>query len=157
MLKLMKQHREQLDIRANDVHFDSTIAQTMRNLQIHSLNSELTHDGFLNDTAYFSLNLRNKTGHKFPSGYPSRRAYVEFVVTNQHGDTVFSSGVLNAEHYLPQENESYEPHYDVIRTEDEVQIYEMVMGDVNGDVTTVLERAVVPLKDNRLVPRGFST
>ena len=157
MLKLMKQHRQQLDIRANDVHFDSTIAQTMRNLQLHSLSSELTHDGFSNDTAYFSLSLRNMTGHKFPSGYPSRRAYVEFVVTDQQGDTVFSSGVLNAEHYLPQENTSYELHYDVIRSEDEVQIYEMVMGDVNGDVTTVLERAVVPLKDNRLVPRGFST
>lgn len=157
MLKLMKDHRQQLDIRANEVHFDSTIARTMRNLQQLSLQTQLTHEGFANDTAYFSLQLRNMTGHKFPSGYPSRRAYVEFVVLNQHNDTVFSSGVLNANHYLPTENADYEPHYDVIRSEDEVQIYEMVMGDVNEDVTTVLEQAVRPLKDNRLVPRGFST
>ncbi len=33
----------------------------------------------------------------------------------------------------------------------------MVMGDVNGDVTTVLERAAITLKDDRLVPKGFST
>jgi hypothetical protein len=38
-----------------------------------------------------------------------------------------------------------------------VQIYEMVMGDVNDDVTTVLERAKTALKDNRLTPQGFST
>jgi hypothetical protein len=33
----------------------------------------------------------------------------------------------------------------------------MVMGDVNGNVTTVLERADVHLKDNRLPPLGFTT
>jgi hypothetical protein len=32
-----------------------------------------------------------------------------------------------------------------------------VMVDVNGDVTTVLERAASTIKDNRLVPQGFST
>jgi len=45
----------------------------------------------------------------------------------------------------------------VIRTPDQAQIYEMVMGDVDGDKTTVLERAKEPLKDNRLAPLGFST
>jgi hypothetical protein len=33
----------------------------------------------------------------------------------------------------------------------------MVMGDVNGDVTTVLERAYDQLKDNRIPPMGFTT
>jgi hypothetical protein len=45
----------------------------------------------------------------------------------------------------------------VIRSEDQAQIYEMVMGDVNGNWTTVLERAKTPLKDNRLTPLGFLT
>src|SRR6185369_14088883 len=31
----------------------------------------------------------------------------------------------------------------------------MVMGDVNGAVTTVLERAAAPIKDDRLPPTGF--
>lgn len=31
------------------------------------------------------------------------------------------------------------------------------MGDVNGDVTTVLERAKDPIKDNRLAPVGFTS
>lgn len=157
MLKLMKTHREALDIRATEVHFDSTINRTLVNLQERSVQVNLEHETTANDTAYFSVRFENLTGHKFPSGYPSRRAYVEFVVTNQNGDTVFSSGVLNSDHYLPQENSTYEPHYNIVNSEDQVQIYEMVMGDVNGDPTTILERASLPLKDNRLVPKGFST
>ena len=31
------------------------------------------------------------------------------------------------------------------------------MGDNTGEVTTLLERAYISLKDNRLVPKGFST
>ena len=34
---------------------------------------------------------------------------------------------------------------------------EMVLGDVNANVTTVLERAKNSLKDNRIPPVGFLT
>lgn len=157
MLKLMKTHREALDIRATEEHFDSTITRTLRNLQQMSVLMNLEHETTVNDTAYFSVRLQNLTGHKFPSGYPSRRAYMEFVVTNQHNDTIFRSGSLDANHYLPEEDATYEPHYNVINSEQQVQIYEMVMGDVNGNITTILERAYEPLKDNRLAPKGFTT
>jgi hypothetical protein len=36
-----------------------------------------------------------------------------------------------------------------------VQIYESILGDVNGRVTTGLLKATQYLKDNRLLPRGF--
>jgi hypothetical protein len=48
-----------------------------------------------------------------------------------------------------------EPHYQIINRPDQAQIYEMVMGDVNGQFTTVLMRGYAPLKDNRLPPIGF--
>jgi hypothetical protein len=44
----------------------------------------------------------------------------------------------------------------VITDGEQVQVYEMVMGDVNGDLTTVLERGHQHLKDNRLPPAGFT-
>jgi len=157
MLKLMKANREALDIRANEAHFDSTIERTMRNLQQHSVQMQLQSTSLTADTAFFDLQLKNLTGHKFPSGYPSRRAFVEFVVVNTSGDTVFHSGVMNADQSIQGEDATYEPHYNIINSQSQAQIYEMVMGDVNLDPTTVLERAYVPLKDNRLVPRGFST
>ena len=40
---------------------------------------------------------------------------------------------------------------------DDVVIYELVLGDVNGDPTTVLERAHEHLKDNRLTPRACTS
>jgi len=49
----------------------------------------------------------------------------------------------------------YEPHYDEIRTADQVQIYESIMVDQQGKVTTGLLRGVRFVKDDRLLPRGF--
>ena len=52
---------------------------------------------------------------------------------------------------------AWEPHHDIIDDPADVLIYELVLGDVNGDPTTLLERAHAHLKDNRMTPRGFST
>jgi hypothetical protein len=52
---------------------------------------------------------------------------------------------------------NFEPHYQMINQTGQVQIYELVDGDINGNFTTALERAFVPLKDNRLAPLGFTT
>jgi hypothetical protein len=49
----------------------------------------------------------------------------------------------------------FEPHYAEIGSSDQVQIYESVMGDSRGAVTTGLLSAVNYLKDNRLLPKGF--
>lgn len=157
MLRLLKQNKEVLGIPATDAQFDSTIARTHRMLTQHAIDASLNLMDRTADTAYFALRLENKAGHRFPSGYPSRRAFVEFVVTTAEGDTVFKSGRLASDFEVEGHDSPYEPHYDVITSGDQVQIYELVMGDVNDDVTTVLERAKDPLKDNRLVPMGFRT
>jgi len=101
--------------------------------------------------------LRNKAGHKFPSGYPSRRAVIEFLAVTEANDTLFHSGKLQSDWEVVGLDPEKEPHYDVIQSDDQVQIYEVVIGDVNGDFTTVLERGATYLKDNRLPPLGFTT
>jgi hypothetical protein len=157
MLKLLKANRQALGIPATDAQFDSTIARTERLLAHATLHATLLAEDRSADTAYYALRLENRAGHKFPSGYPSRRAFIEFTVLDAVGDTVFSSGRLNSAYEVEGHDAGYEPHYDIISRGDQVQIYELVMGDVNGDPTTVLERAKDALKDNRLVPVGFST
>jgi hypothetical protein len=82
---------------------------------------------------------------------------VEFIVLTAEGDTVFKSGLMNSADEVEGHDTPYEPHHDLITNGDQVQIYELVMGDVNGDVTTVLERAKDPIKDNRLAPSGFTS
>ncbi|MEQ1743952.1 MAG: hypothetical protein ABMA02_00880 [Saprospiraceae bacterium] len=157
MLQLLKENRARLGIGAKTEHFDSTITATLRMLQQKTLDLTLEPQVLNGDTAFFALKLANKAGHKFPSGYPSRRAWVEFEVKNAAGQTVFHSGRHNPDYSLPDEDANVEPHHLVINRPDQVQIYEMVPGDVSGAFTNVLERGDKALKDNRLTPQGFST
>ena len=156
MLKLMKDHRSELGISATEQDFDNVIEATENMLRFRTLEAELTDLERTADTAFLALELTNLAGHKFPSGYPARRAYIHFVATTVEGDTLFESGALNQNYELVGHNATYEPHYTTIRSEDQVQIYEQVLGDVNNQKTTVLVRAASALKDNRIPPKGFS-
>ena len=156
MLEMLRDNITELDLTATATQFDSTIARTVRMLQQNTLEMDLVVFGRTLDTAFIKVELENYAGHKFPSGYPSRRAFVEFIVLDNVGDTLFKSGVIQSDFEVEGHDADYEQHYDVINAPDQVQIYEMVMGDVNGDKTTVLERAKEPLKDNRLTPFGFT-
>jgi hypothetical protein len=104
--------------------------------------------------------VRNLTGHKFPTGYPSRRAWLHVAVRGQTGPALFESGAVHASGAIAgndndENGAAYEPHHEEIRTPDQVQIYESVMADSAGSVTTGLLRATRFVKDNRLLPRGF--
>ncbi|MBL7964075.1 MAG: T9SS type A sorting domain-containing protein [Flavobacteriales bacterium] len=157
MLKMLRDYIDTLGLTATETQFDSTIARTMRNLQLHSVLLEPGMSARDADTAFIAVKLSNLTGHKFPSGYPARRAWVELVALKPTGDTLFKSGRWGSDWEVEGHDAEYEPHHDVIRQQDQAQIYELVMGDVNGNKTTVLERAKSPLKDNRLTPIGFTT
>lgn len=157
MLNLLKDNIDTLGLSANTTEFDTVINRTIRQLQHQTLDITLNEVQRTNDTAYYEMTLTNKAGHKFPAGYPSRRAYIDFAVMNNLGDTIFHSGKADHQYRLLEEDTTYEMHYNIINAEDQVQIYEMVMGDVNNDVTTVLERAAVHLKDNRIPPAGFTS
>ena len=157
MLELMKNRIGELGLTATETHFNTVIDRTIQNLQQNTADIEITPSEIDGDTARYTVKINNRAGHKFPSGYPSRRAYVEFIMTDANGNEVFHSGALQPNFEVNGQDAIYEPHYDLINSEDQVQIYEMVMGDVNGNPTTVLERAHHMLKDNRLVPIGFST
>ncbi|MBR9921158.1 MAG: T9SS type A sorting domain-containing protein [Bacteroidetes bacterium] len=155
MLQLMKENRFELGLWTGVSDWDQTIDKTYAMLQERSLSSSLEMVANQGDTAYFELYLENQAGHKFPSGYPSRRAFVEFVVETAAGDTLFHSGAYDQDYNLYANDPEFETHFDVINSPDQVQIYEFVQGDINGDFTTVLEHAYAPLKDNRLPPKGF--
>ncbi|MFT4535792.1 MAG: hypothetical protein ACI9P5_003162 [Saprospiraceae bacterium] len=157
MLELMKNNRKALNIQAADEHFDETIAKTLDMLQKQSLAVELTTTKIESDTAYFNLEIQNKAGHKFPSGYPSRRVFVEFTVTDDSDVILWKSGGTDDNHEIVGHPDGVMPHFNTISKENQVQIYEFVITDVNGDITTILEQADGSPKDNRLPPKGFST
>ena len=107
-----------------------------------------------------TLKIENHTGHKLPSGYPSRRVFVHLAVTDATGAVVFESGKMNSDGSIDgvdgdRNYNFYEPHYNGIVTENQVLVYEAIMGDIRGDVTHSLVEGVRYLKDNRLTPKGF--
>ncbi len=82
------------------------------------------------------------------------------MVRDRDGNTVFESGALQPDGSIAgNDNDSdpqrYEPHYQEIRSGDQVQVYEAVLRDGGGSVTTGLLSATGYLKDNRLLPVGF--
>jgi hypothetical protein len=156
MIELIKNNKTKLGITTEDIKFDSSIAITKRNIRYNSMMVDLVQDSITTDTAYYRVSLTNLTGHKFPSGYPSRRAVLQFVIVGNNNDTLFQTGVFDAQGEVKGYTASYEPHYTFIHSPSQHQIYEMVMGDVNGNKTTVLERGDTCLKDNRIPPEGFS-
>jgi hypothetical protein len=157
MLTLIKNNKTSLGAGAEDWQFDTTIAATKQLLRQQSIVFDLQFDSLTNNTGYFTTRIQNKAGHKFPSGYPSRRAVLQLLVTDATGDTVFKSGTFTNDYHVLGETPSFEGHHDVISQPDRPQIYELVMGDVNGNFTSVLERAAIILKDNRIPPVGFTT
>ncbi|MEZ4799815.1 MAG: T9SS type A sorting domain-containing protein [Flavobacteriales bacterium] len=159
MLGILRDNAEELGATATTDNFNMVIDRTIHQLQNQTATLEILPGEIDGDTARYTVRVTNLAGHKLPSGYPARRAYVEFEMLDADGNTIFHSGKPAEENqYEVYGNDlPYEPHHEIIKYEDQVQIYEMVMADVNGNTTTVLERAATTIKDNRLVPLGFST
>jgi len=157
MVTMIKNNKVALGSTAEDWKFDSTIAATNRLLRDSSIVLQLALDSLSTDTGFFRVRIQNKAGHKFPSGYPSRRAVLQVVVTDALGDTVFKSGTFQPDYRVTGETAGFEMHHDIISQPDIPQIYEMAMGDVYGRFTSVLMRAALLLKDNRIPPAGFTT
>jgi hypothetical protein len=106
------------------------------------------------------LVLENLAGHKLPTAYPSRRVWLHITVKDRSGAMLFESGAPGkGGQIVGNDNDTdslrFEPHYQTITKPDQVQIYEAILGDSNGKVTTGLLQAIKYLKDNRVTPLGF--
>ncbi len=157
MLKLMRDNAVQLNLSATPVQFDSTIARTVASLQHQTAHLKVRQLATSPGEWAFEVEVENLAGHKFPSGYPARLSFIEFILTGAEDDTLFHSGAWSPANGINGRDAGLEPHWNEITSPDQVQIYELVLGDVGGATTQVLERAAILLKDNRLPPRGFSS
>lgn len=154
VLNMLKTYGDELGVTADAIQFDSTMARALRQLQ-HSTVQLTANASQTADEVSVDVAVMNQAGHKFPSGFPSRRAWLHVSVLDKNGATVFESGKPDSHGELDLE-EDYEPHHDLITDHEQVQIYESMMQDVNGDPTFQLLRGAAYKKDNRLPPRGFS-
>jgi len=156
MQKLLRNNIDSLGLTADPEHFDSTISRTEYSLMNQSV--ELTAStSYQNDLLQIKLYLKNLTGHKIPTGIPFRRMWIHLKVEQGIGNVIFESGQWDNTGKIINYNSDYEPHYDVINSEDQVQVYEGVFINNEQQVTYTLLRAAEYIKDNRLPPVGFIT
>lgn len=159
MLELLTANPEAMTVSATADQLETARSLILEQLQQKTANlsgiARMEKEQLIVDVAVEVL-----TGHKFPTSFPSRRAWLHVTVRDADGKTVFESGGWQKNGAITgNDNDSdeqlYEPHYQVITQPDQVQIYEPIIGDPDGKVTTTLLRAQRYLKDNRLLPRGF--
>lgn len=157
MLTMLQDYSAPLGVNAKD--FSAVLLETDELLHA-AATLNITQPSLSADTLQFTLQIRSQTGHKLPSAYPSRRLIVHVVVKDPQQAVVFESGKVNADGSVQgldadSNSASAEPHYTLISAPEQVQVYEDVMEDYQGNLTYTLLRAKRYRKDNRLLPKGF--
>jgi hypothetical protein len=160
MLGLLNQYRADLSVAALPQELTVSAQRTLDFLQSQAARVTIPFSELTDAKLEIDVLAENLAGHKLPSAFPSRRAWVHLTVREANGQIVFESGGLNPDGSIRgNDNDAdptrYESHYRQITSPDEVEIYESILGDQEGRVTTGLLQAVGYLKDNRLLPRGF--
>jgi hypothetical protein len=162
MLHMLSKNTLTLGLQALPAELNAA-AQVSRALLADST-AEITIDtssiSIANDTIQLPVIIENLAGHKLPTAYPSRRAWIHLTATRGLRDVVFESGKLNPDGSIAgndndEDSLRFEPHYEVISDVSQVQIYESIMAAPDGRVTTGLLNGASYLKDNRIPPLGF--
>lgn len=161
MPRIFNRHRTELGVTALPQDLVLAAHETTRHLQQNAARIEIVQAEREGDRLDVDLSLTNLAGHKLPTAYPSRRAWVHLSVRDREGKVFFESGALRRDGSIDGNDNDldprrYEPHYQRIDSAGQVQIYESIMADNEGEVTTGLISAVRFIKDNRILPQGLS-
>jgi hypothetical protein len=160
VLRLLNEHRNDLSVSAMPTELTAEATRTVEFLQTQAARVMIKKANVTSGRLEADVLVENLTGHKLPTAFPSRRAWLHFVVRDHNRQTVFESGALNPQGSIKGnvndiDASRFEPHFREITSADQAQIYEPILSDQNGHVTTGLAAAVGYLKDNRLLPAGF--
>jgi hypothetical protein len=160
LVGILKDHAAELGVTADSAQLDATAALNTELLATETGQLSVLGETLEGTVLTVELQVSNLTGHKLPTGVPIRRAWLHVQVTDAGDQLVFESGEPwadgrivgnDADNFAGQ----FEPHYDVINSADQVQIYEAITHDSANQLTYTFLSAAGYLKDNRLLPAGF--
>jgi len=155
ILAMMKKNREELGIIPAESRLEKSIQRTEDRLQNDSADMSIDKISLDDGRLQVDVKIVNKTGHKFPTGFPSRRVWIHFAVIDAEGETIFESGNFTGKGKIVNRERAYEPHHNVIDSPGQTQIYQAVMGDLSGERTETLLKSAKYIKDNRIPPKGY--
>ncbi|MCU1311649.1 MAG: hypothetical protein JWO20_2774 [Candidatus Angelobacter sp.] len=161
MLRMLNNYRQDLSVAALPQELTVAADRAVNFLQSQAARVTIRDVESSSAGLRFQVFVENLSGHKLPTAYPSRRAWLHIRIRDNSGQTVFESGALNADGSIAgNDNDAdplrFEPHYREITSPEQVEIYEPIMKDSANRVTTGLLSAVGYLKDNRILPTGFN-
>lgn len=180
LIEMMRQFRDEMGMSSTD---PMTFARNGAQLTIDTMAlqaAEETADITLDlsreqDELVALVSVTNKTGHRLPSGVGFRRAFLEVKATAVDGTVLWCSGCTNGAGVIlgadgtPLNTEFldvvpdgagealFQPHHQVVSSEDQVQIYEELVQNAEREFTTSFVNRVYHPKDNRLLPHGALT
>jgi hypothetical protein len=159
ILDILNTNRKALGVTAPKESFEYTMEQTDKKLN-HASNIEVIEQILDDNGLFFTLKINSRAGHKLPTAFLGRRVVLHVTVKDENGNIVFESGKVNDNGSVvgadsDSDPSTYEPHYDLITSEDQVQMYETVVRNNLGEITYTILRSAGFLKDNRIPPKGF--
>ena len=160
ILDLVRQYGPEMQATGSPEEFANNVNRTLDYLRTHTATVKITDVGLDKGALSFKVNVKNLTGHKFPTAYPARRAWLHTTVFDSSGKVVFESGKVRDDGLIfgndeDEQDAAYEPHYDVISAPNQVQIYQAGLVNSDGVPTTTLLFSAKYAKDSRLLPDGF--
>lgn len=186
LLEMFKQFNDILGVRKEDymsgssTDLEDAIDNIAQQAQQRTATLQVTARATDQRTVTVEVAVTNLTGHRFPTGVGFRRAFIELLVfdptqgrlprlvwasgrTNRLGVIVDGDGeVLPSEFFTEYTDgqgrvqQHFQPHYQVITSQQQAQIYEELIKNAEGKFTTSFTRRDETVKDNRLLPIGWT-
>lgn len=160
MLRVLNRYRDELGVTVPPAELELAAKDTLAQLENDTASLAIERVASEGGRLQFDLRVTNRAGHKLPTAYPSRRAWVHVVVRDQTQQVLFESGAVDERGAITgnandEDDKAFEPHFTEITEPHQVQIYEDILVDQSGKVTTGLLSGLRYIKDNRLLPDGF--
>lgn len=163
--QLLRDHADVLSPVADAAAFDAVVTRARDSLA-RAATVTVSDTSLAGDHLRADLAVSTLLGHKLPTAYPSRRAWLEIVVRDATGAEVLHVGATDTHGRLlgpdgaplPSEQVAgpLEPHRTTVSSADDLVVYESILAAPDGSPTFRLVRAAGYVKDTRLLPPGLT-
>ena len=116
MQRVLNKYRSDLGVIALPEEFEAAATRTIDHLKTNTAQMSIDQMNVAGRQLQADITVQNLSGHKFPTAYPSRRAWLHVTVKDRNGHVVFESGALNTNGSIQgNDNDAdpprFEPHY----------------------------------------------
>ncbi len=154
MAEMLSDHSEDRAVEALPDELAAAKERTKEFLQTQAAKVTIQSLTSTPEKTAIEVSVQNLSGHKLPTAFASRRAWLHSIMKTTSGKVIFESGLLRQNRSVvgndnDDDPEKFEPHYREITTPDQVEIYEPILVDSQGRVTMGSLSAARYANDNR--------